>query len=152
LDGGEGDEDAVVPPEVPGRRAVGHTVLDDQANGQLLDAAGVVALGFGQVAQIDVEAGPTSLAAVPGVGEVDLDWAASVEIAEVEEAADIGVVSGCRLVSAAWARSAAVHPASVDDSRLGKIFWPGDPFGGVRDVFARSDHGWNLLRQHRLRS
>ena len=55
LDGGAGDEDAVVAPEVPGGRLVGQAVLGDQADGQILDAAGVLALGPGQVGQVGGE-------------------------------------------------------------------------------------------------
>jgi len=137
----------VVPPQVPGRRAVGHAVLDDQPDGQLLDSAGVVALGFGQVGQVGTEARPTHPAAVPGVAQVDLDRAAGVEVAEVEKVADIRIVPGCRLVAAPRAGASAIHAATVDDSWGWKIFRPGDPFGGVRNVGTRSDHGGNLLRQ-----
>jgi hypothetical protein len=49
LDGRVGDEDAMVAPEVPGSDPIGQTVLDDQADSPLLDAASVQTLGQGQV-------------------------------------------------------------------------------------------------------
>src|SRR5207244_9364950 len=51
----KGNEDAVVAPQVPGGGLVGQAVLGDHADGQLLDAAGVMALGPGQIGQIDGE-------------------------------------------------------------------------------------------------
>lgn len=42
LDGGEGNEDPVVTPEVPTGVAIGQAVLGYHAHGELLDAAGVV--------------------------------------------------------------------------------------------------------------
>ena len=53
LDGGKGDENPVIAPEVPGRRLVGQAILGDEADGQLLDTAGVKALGQGQVTQVN---------------------------------------------------------------------------------------------------
>ena len=42
LDGGKGDEDAVVTPEVPGGGLVGKTIFGNQADGEILDAAGLI--------------------------------------------------------------------------------------------------------------
>jgi hypothetical protein len=49
LDGGVGDEDAVVAPKVPAGGLVGQAVFHHQTNSHPLDAAGVQALGQGQV-------------------------------------------------------------------------------------------------------
>jgi hypothetical protein len=42
LDGGVGDEDAVVTPEKPTGVAVGQAIFGDQTDGPLLDAASVL--------------------------------------------------------------------------------------------------------------
>src|SRR6478672_1286423 len=52
LDRGVGDEDAVLTPEGPAGRAIRQAVLDDQADGGVDDAAGVVAAGAGQVGHV----------------------------------------------------------------------------------------------------
>ncbi len=55
LDGGVGHEDAVVAPEVPRGLAVGEAILGHQADGKVLHAFGVQALGRGQVGHVDGE-------------------------------------------------------------------------------------------------
>src|SRR5262249_56682155 len=52
LDGGEGDEDPVVAPQVPLGRLVRQPALGDEPDGQVLDAAGVAALGPGPGGQL----------------------------------------------------------------------------------------------------
>jgi hypothetical protein len=51
-DGGEGDEDAVVAPEVPTGGLIGEAVLDDESDGQGHDPMGVAGPGRGQVGHI----------------------------------------------------------------------------------------------------
>src|SRR3972149_9760030 len=55
LNRGVGHKDAVVPPEMPARRAVGQSVLHHQTHGHRHDTVGVVALGQGQVRHVHVE-------------------------------------------------------------------------------------------------
>src|SRR4051812_6410981 len=52
LDGGGGDEDAVVAPEVPTGGLVGEAIFGDQTDRPLLDAAGVLAVRQSQVGEI----------------------------------------------------------------------------------------------------
>src|SRR5437764_787538 len=67
LDGGVGDEHAMIAPQGPSGTAVGQAVLDDQADGGVDDPAGVVTSGVGQVGHVGVEV-PAALGAVmPGV-------------------------------------------------------------------------------------
>jgi len=73
LNGGIGDEDAVVAPQVPTGGLVGQTIFRHQTDRQLLDAAGVLAFGQGQVGQIDAEATITVGAIVFGVGDPKID-------------------------------------------------------------------------------
>src|SRR5438045_362844 len=85
LDGGPGDEDTMIPPEVPAGRSVRQAVLDDQPDGRLLDAVGVVALGQGQVGHVGVEAPAAVGTAVLGVGDHDVDRPAGADIPQVME-------------------------------------------------------------------
>ena len=65
LDGGVGDEDAMISPQVPTGRPIRQTVLRDEAHGQLLDATGVEALGECEVGQVGGEVAATGSAAMP---------------------------------------------------------------------------------------
>ena len=66
----------MVAPEVPGGGLVGQAVLGDQADGQVLDAAGVVALGPGQVGEVDGEVAVAVGAVMLGVSDEQVDGAA----------------------------------------------------------------------------
>src|SRR5829696_3713001 len=83
LDGGVGDEDAVVAPQVPAGGLVRQAVLGDQADGQSLAAAGVQALGQSQVGQIGAEVAIAVGAAVLGVGDDKIDGAVRARVAQV---------------------------------------------------------------------
>jgi hypothetical protein len=65
LDGGVGDEDAVVSPQVPTGRPVGQTVLRNESDRQLLDATGVEAPGECEVGEVGGEVAAAGSAAVP---------------------------------------------------------------------------------------
>src|SRR5256885_630479 len=118
LDGGKGDEDAVVAPQVPLRRLVGQTVLDDQPDGQILDAAGVVASAVGQVSQVGWEEEVAVGAVMAGEGDDEVDGAAGARVAEVVQGARGGGVAA----GAGTAARAAAGPgvaAALFDSGLG---------------------------------
>src|SRR4051794_41952325 len=83
LDGGVGDENAVVTPEVPGSCPVGQGVLDHQTDSPLLDAAGVQTLGQGQVGQIHGETTATTEAAMAGEGNDHIDGLLGPRITQV---------------------------------------------------------------------
>ena len=104
LDGGEGDEDPVVTPQVPGGRLVGQAVLGDQSDGQVLDAARVVALGQGQVGQIGREEEVAVAAVVPGEGDDQVDGASGAAVAQVVQGA---LCAGVACGAAAAARATA---------------------------------------------
>ena len=100
LDGGPGDEDAMIPPEMPTRRPVRQAVLDDQADRRLLHAMGVVALGQGQVGHVGIEAPAAVGAAVLGVGDHEVDRPAGADVAQVMQDPPAPITS--------WSRPAAV--------------------------------------------
>ena len=52
LDRGKGDKDAVITPQVPTRRAVGHTVFDHEADRQIDHPVGIMTAGWGQVSEV----------------------------------------------------------------------------------------------------
>src|SRR4051812_29414959 len=107
LDGGEGGEDFVVAPQVPGGGLVGQAVLGDQSGGQVLDAAGVVAPGQGQVGQIGGEVEVAGRAVVPREGDGEIDGAAGAGVAQaVQGARGAGVASGAATAARAKAGGA----------------------------------------------
>src|SRR4051794_11389880 len=55
LDRGVGDEHAVLAPEGPTGGAIRQAILDDQADGGIDDASGIVTAGVGRVGHVGVE-------------------------------------------------------------------------------------------------
>ena len=146
LDGGPGDEDAVVPPQVPLRRLVRQAVLGDESDGQVLDAAGVLALGPGQVGEVGGEEEVAVGAVMPGDSDDEVDRAASARVAEVVQGArGDGVAAGAGATARAAAGS--VVAAALFDPGLGEVLDAGDALGGIGDIFAGSVHGWVLHTQ-----
>jgi hypothetical protein len=145
LDGGVGDEDEVVTPQMPTGGLIGQAVFDHQANRHALDAAGVQALGQGQVGEIDAETATAVGATMLGVGDHKIDRVARVGVAQVvQRARGDGVAAGAAATEPATARS--VIAAATFDPRLGKIFDPGNAFSDSGDVFAWTSHNSPSLR------
>jgi hypothetical protein len=87
LDRGIRDEDLVIAPEVPGCSAVRQGVLNNQPDGQALDAARVEGLGQGLCRQVSGEAAVADAATVSGEGDVNLNGTTGLKVAQVKEAA-----------------------------------------------------------------
>src|SRR5436309_260525 len=145
LDGGPGDKDAVVAPQVPTGGLVGQAVFGHQADSHSLDAAGVQTLGQGQVGKIDAEAATARGAAMFGVGDNQIDRTPGVGVAQVVQGAR-GHSIAAGAVAAEPATASQVVAASVFDTRLGKILDPGNALGDVGDVLAWTSHGSPSLR------
>src|SRR5262245_51201551 len=140
LDGGPGDEDAVVTPQVPPRRLIGQAILGDEADGQFLHAASVLALGPGQVRQGGGEVEVAVGAVVPGEGNGKIDGAVTPQVAEVvQHSSGGGVAAGAG--TAARTAAGRVVAAALFDPRLGEFLDTGNPLGSVGDIFTGSVHG-----------
>jgi hypothetical protein len=87
LDGGVGDKDAVVTPEVPTGVAVGQTIFRDKTDGTPLDAASVQAVGQRQVRDVTGEAAAAVEAAMAGESDNEVNGAVSAGVAEVMQGA-----------------------------------------------------------------
>jgi hypothetical protein len=136
----------VVAPQVPLRRLVGQAVLDDESDGQILDAAGVLAPGVGQISQVGGEEEVAVGAVMPGESDDEVDGAAGARVAEVVQGAlGDGVAAGAG--TAARAAPGLVVAAALFDTRLGEVLDAGDALGGVGDIFAGSVHGCDLHTQ-----
>src|SRR5438093_10410675 len=139
LNGGVGDEDAMVAPQVPTGGLVGQTVVGHQADSELLDAAGVQAFGQSQVGQIDAEVATAVGTAMLGIGNNQLDRTVRARVAQVVQGA-----RGNRIAPSAAAAAAAtacrVVAASTFNTRRGKILDAGNALGDVGAVLAWTKH------------
>jgi hypothetical protein len=133
LDGGVGDEDAVVTPEVPGSRPVGQTVLDDQTDSPLLDAAGVQTLGQGQVRQINGETAAAASAAMAGKGNNHIDRLLGPRVTKVMQSSTGNGVTTCTTATARAGPCRVVSAAPLDP-RFREIFNTGDPLRHIRYI------------------
>jgi hypothetical protein len=129
----------MVAPQVPGSGPVRQAVLDDQADGPLLDAAGVQTLGQGQVGQTYGETTATAEAPVPRAGDSNIDGPLGPSVAEVmQRPSDHGVTTGAAAAARAGPRR--VVAAAPFDPWFREIFNAGDPLRDIRHILARPVH------------
>jgi hypothetical protein len=144
LNRGPGDEDAMIAPEVPTRRAIRQAVLDDQADGRLLHAMGVVTLGQRQVGHVGGEAPSAVAAEMFGVGDHEIDRPAGADVAQIVKGPS-GRIAARGRPTAPRALAAAVVPTPPLEMRGRKILDPRDPFSNIGDVVAWPIHNPLLL-------
>src|SRR3990172_7038769 len=72
LKGGEGDEDPMIPPQMPRGRSVRQAVFHYQPNRRVNHPVRIVALRRGQVLHVGVEVTATSQAMVWGVSDLNI--------------------------------------------------------------------------------
>jgi hypothetical protein len=124
---------------VPAGVAVGQAIFGDQTDGQLLDAAGVLAVGPSQVGEITGEATATAEAAMTGESDNQVNGLAGPSIAEVMQgAAAHGVATGA--METARARARRPVAAAPLDAWLGQVFDTSDALSDIRDILTRTDH------------
>src|ERR1700693_2601402 len=140
LDGGVGDEDAVVAPQVPTGNLVGQAIFGDQTDGPLLDTAGVSAVRQSQVGDIDGKATATLEAAMARESDHHVNRPIDPSITEVVEGTRAhGKAAGA--VVTARARSCQPVATAPFDARLGQVFDTGDALGDIRDILTWTTHG-----------
>src|ERR671933_1210611 len=83
LDGGKGDKDAVVAPEVPAGGTVGHAVLDHQPHRQIDHAVRVVTGRWRQIREVGAKVLATLGAVMLRIGDHEITRTPQVEIAQV---------------------------------------------------------------------
>ena len=136
MDGGGGNKDTVVAPEVPAGGLVGQTIFGDQTDGPLLDAARVLAVGPSQVGEVAGEATATVEAAMAGERDHHLDGAGIAEIMEGSRAHRLATGT------VATARAASGRPivAAPFEARLGQVFDTSDALADIRNIFPWTNH------------
>jgi hypothetical protein len=139
LDGGVGHEDAVIAPQVPTGDLVGQAVFGDETDGPLLDPAGIVAVGQGQVGNVTGEAAATAEAAMAGESDNQVNGAVGPRIAEVMEGTGSDSIAAGAV---ATARAGSRRPVATTplETRLGEVFDTSDALGDIRDIFSWTSH------------
>jgi hypothetical protein len=146
LDGGVGDEDAVIAPQVPTGNLVGQAIFSDETDGPLLDPAGVAAVGQSQVGNITGEAAATAEAAMAGESDHQVNGVVGASITEIMEGAGAdGIAAGAVATARAGSRRPVATPPL--DARLGEVFDTGDAFGDIRDIFPWTSHRLLLMQE-----
>ena len=80
---GTGDEDAVISPQVPTRRAGGHTVLDDEPYRHIHHTVGRVTARWRQIGQVCIEILATRGAVMLRRGDHEITRTPQIEMAQV---------------------------------------------------------------------
>ena len=140
LDRGVRDKHAVVAPEGPFGDAIGQAVLDDQPDGEVGDAARVMAAGVGQVGHIGAEVLTATGAIMLGIEHNDVARPPGKGVAQVMEGPpSVPVAVGA--VAAPRAGAPPVVAALDTDLGFGQILGPSDAHSGIGAIFAGSWHG-----------
>jgi len=144
LDGGVGDEDAMIAPQVPAGGLVRQAIFNDQSDRQRDDAMRVMGLGQGVLGHVGVEVFPTTRATMLRVNKVNITRPPSNQIADVMKDA-----SGCSAaktgLATTWARAMGEVAAAMNDLGVGQIFGSRDARGGIRQILSRARHDKDLL-------
>src|SRR5882724_9427939 len=140
LHGGEGDEDAVVSPQVPTCRAVGQAILDHDPHGQVNHPVGVLTAGWREIRQVSVEVFMAFRTGVLRIHDDEIPRTPQVEIPEVvqrslERLIPIGLVTTTRT------GLARVGATGKDNLWRRQVYNGCHPFGGIGSIRSRTAHG-----------
>src|SRR5215831_5474971 len=144
LDGGKGDKDAVVAPEVPTRGPVGQAIFDHQPYRQIHHAVGILSARWRQIREVSVKVLATLRTVVLRIGNDEIAWTPEVEMAQIVQPPLVLLVS-IGLVPTPRTRLARVGVTGRDDLWWGQVGNRGHPFGGIGSIHTRTDHGCVLL-------
>jgi hypothetical protein len=139
LDGGVGNEDAVIAPQVPTGNLVGQAIFSDQTDGPLLDTTSVSAVRQCQVGEIDGKAAATVEAAMTRESDNQVNRTIGTRITEVVEGTRAHGIATSTMATARAAsrRQAATAPL---DPRFGQVFDTRDALTDVRDILTWTSH------------
>src|SRR5215470_2877206 len=126
LDRGKGHEHAVVAPEVPTRRAVGHTVFDHEADRQIDHPVGILTARWGQIREVGAKILATLRTVMLGIGHQQIPRIPQVEIPQVVQRPLVLLVA-IGLVPTTRTRLPEVVATVGDDLGLGQVCGCGDP-------------------------
>jgi hypothetical protein len=127
-------------PEGPTGGAIRQAILNDQADGGVDDASGVVAAGVGEVGHVGVEILATAGTVMLGIDQDDVAGSAGEGIAQIVKGA-AGEAVAVGTMPAARTRPSAIIATLAGDFGLGKVVDACSALGGVGAVFAGWRHG-----------
>jgi hypothetical protein len=127
-------------PEGPTGGAIRQAILNDEADGRVDDASGVVAAGVGEVGHVGIEILATAGAIMLGVDQDDVAGSAGEGIAQVVESAS-GEAVAIGAMAASRTGPPAVIAALAGDLGFGQIVEACGALGRVGAVFAGCRHG-----------
>src|SRR5208283_100563 len=140
LDRGQGNEDAVSPPQVPGSRAIRQAVFDHQPHGRVNDAVRVVALGQCQIVHVGVEPTVAAGAVVLGIDPVQVARSARTRISQLVQNPPGDMPSGAGPLAIRAAPPRIIATACFD-TRTRRVFNARNPFRSIRHVLSGAVHG-----------
>jgi hypothetical protein len=150
----------MIAPQMPGGRAVGQAIFDDQAHRKMHDATRIVTVGVSQVSQVRIEILAAAWTTMLGILNQQVDGMVAAEIAQVVQAALTHAVAICR-VPAERARLATKITRTPHDFWRWQILNTSDSFSHIRQVVTRTGHlsisqedsfPWEIHRQIRCES
>src|SRR5262249_23898492 len=117
-------------------------IFGDEADGPLLDPTGVVAVGQGQVGEIDRKATATPEAAMAREPDHQVNRAVGPSIPKVVNGPRAhGIATG----AVATARPRPLRPVATAplEPRFGQVFDTCDALGAIRDILTWTRHGYS---------
>src|SRR5215470_3368116 len=146
LDRRKRHKDAVVAPQVPTRRAVGHAILHDEPHRQIDHTMGVVTTGWCQIGQVRIEVFATLGAVMLRIGDHEIPRTPQIEIAQVVQR-PTGLLVSIGHVTTTRTRIPYVVATIGNHLWLGQVGNRGDPFGGIGSIRTGTEHCFGLLAQ-----
>jgi len=144
LDGGIGNENAVIAPQMPASGLIGQAVLHDESDGQGNHAMGVMGLGQGVVGHVRVEILAAVGAAMLGVNDVDVARPPGNQVSHVVKDSLARTVAETRLATER-ARPMREVVAALNDLGFGQIFGSRDALRDIRQILSGARHSKALL-------
>src|SRR5215831_3641764 len=149
LDRRKGHKDAMVAPQVPTRRAVGHAILHDEPHRQIDDAVGILTPGWRQIRQVSLEVLLTFRTIMLRIRDDEITRTPQVEIPQVVQR-PLELLVPIGLVTTPRTCLARVGATGRDDLWRWQVGNGGNPFGGIGSIRPRTKHD-GVLRARMLR-
>ena len=140
MDGGEGNENAMVPPKMPTGLSIRQTVLDNNPDGEFDDSVGVMRTGSGEISCINVEIDLAFRAMMDRIDKFD-EYGASLGPTTEMAKFSLSFAVFAAKVAAMGARAFGVYFRAFSDDGLGQIVDVIDPFRGIGQIISRTGHG-----------
>src|ERR1041384_4174445 len=140
LDRGKRHKHPVVAPQVPPRRAIGHTAFDHDADRQIDHPVGILTARRRQIREVGAKVRATLRTVVLRIGDHEIPRTPQIEIPQVVQRPLVLLVP-IGPVTTPRTRLARVGTMRRDDLWRWQVGNRGDPFGGIGSIHPRTEHG-----------